>query len=257
MRRAGLAIASAVLCAAPAMAQNNLIVPPDRVNLGGTGGLNTITRNAANPRSYQLMFDSSLLGGIPAGSQIVGLSFRMHISSTTNFGPWMPAGGGPASWDDYEIRVGTAATTVAGMSTTYASNFSGDEVLVRDGPFTMGEGFFPGNGTIAPVPTAFPNSMSAMIDFQSAFTYNGGNLLIDIRHPGGLHANASGFVDGITTAGTAFGYGTLFRAMSQSTFTPTIGAFTTAYVTQIHWIPAPGVAALLGLGGLIAARRRR
>lgn len=251
---AALAIVAGVATSALA---DSIIVPPDRANLGGTGGLNTITRNAANPRSYQLMFDSSLLNSIPSGAIINGLSFRMHISSSSNFGPWTPAGAGPADWTDYEIRVGTPATTVASMSTTFANNFSGNEVLVHDGPLTLAEGFFPGDGVIAPVPTATPNSMSGIIAFQSGFTYTGGDLLFDIRHPGGTHTSSTGFVDGITTGGTAFGYGTLFRAISATTFTPTTGTFTTAYITQIHWIPTPASIALLGLAGLVAARRRR
>ena len=215
------------------------VVPNAYLNTVGQGGLNTITRNAGNPRSYQVIYDKSELGAIPAGYQITGLTWRMY----TGYAPWPPE---IASWSDYEIRVGTPATTVGTMSTTWAANFSGNEVLVQDGPLSMPINYFPGPGG---PPNPFP-TQSVM--FQTPWTYPGGDLIIDIRHPGGNHASGTGYLDGVTTTGA--GYGVTLKAMSATTFTPTTGTFTTGYITRIEFVPEPASLALMVLG--LVLRRR-
>lgn len=214
------------------------VVPAYWQNNYTGNGLNTIMRNAGNPRSYQMIIDASELTAIPVGYQIQGFAYRIHQS----YAPWPPAPG--ASWDDYEIRIGTPATSVATMSTTFAANLSGNEVLVQDGPYTVPTNHFPAGGP--------PGPFGALIPFQQAWTYPGGDIIIDIRHPGGLHASTTGYLEAIGT--TQPGYGTSVRAISQSTFTPTVGAFASAYVAQIHFVPEPATFGLL-LVGLLLRRR--
>lgn len=220
---------------------NVTVVPGYYANTVGQGGLNTIMRNAGNPRSYQVIYDSSQLADIPVGWQIVGLTWRMY----TGYAPWPPEPG--ASWNDYEIRIGTPATTVGTMSTSFAANLSGNEVLVHDGPLSIPTNYFPGP---AGPPNPFPETS---IMFQVPWTYPGGDIIIDIRHPGGNHTSSTGYLDGVTTSGT--GYGTWLRAISASTFTPTTGSFTTGYITRIEFVPEPATLGGLLVLGLLLRRR--
>jgi len=215
------------------------VVPNAYANTVGQGGLNTITRNAGNPRSYQVIYAASELGSIPVGYQIVGLTWRMY----TGYAPWPPE---IASWNDYEIRIGTPATNPGTMSTSFAANFSGNEVLVHDGPLSIPINYFPG-------PAGPPNPFPAQsIMFQTPWVYPGGDIIIDIRHPGGNHASATGYLDGVTTTGA--GYGVTCRAISATTFTPTTGSYTTAYITRVEFVPEPAGLVLMVLGLLLRRR---
>jgi hypothetical protein len=75
-------------------------------------------------RTVQFGIDSSLLTGL--GSTITGLAFRLNGGAASS----LPAS--TLSVTDLEIRIGTAATAISAMSTTFANNISG-ATLVRDG----------------------------------------------------------------------------------------------------------------------------
>lgn len=232
-----------VFCGAYAYADSLTLVAPNAyANLEANGGLNTIMRNAGQARSYQMLYDASELTAIPVGQNILGVTWRMNQGRA----PWPPSPG--ASWTSYDIRVSTAATTPATMSTTFANNVGGDVVLVQTGPLAIATNYFPGP---AGPPNPFP---TASIMFTTPFKYVGGDLLIEIRHPGGLHSSSTGYLDCVTSTGS--GYGIAGKALSASSFTATTGSFSSLYVTRIEFVPEPASLVLLALGGLTLIRRR-
>lgn len=233
--------------AAPAFAGGGTVVAPNSMAAApGNGGLNTITRNAGNPRTYQLLIDDSQLAAIPANSNITGFTFRMFGT----FAPWPPSGG--ANWTDYNIWMSTPLTGVTTMSTTFANNVGANVTQVYDGPLNLAQGSFPLGGGAGGT-----NAFGPIITLTAPFLYPGGDLLLEFRHPGGTHTDSNGFVDSVTV--THAENGTNIRALSATGDTATVGAFTSANILQLQWepIPAPGALALLGLAGLATTRRRR
>ncbi len=213
---------------AVASAQTDVISPANMATVNGTGGLNTVVRDAGNPRAYQIVFAASELTGV-VGQQLTAITWRSFSTQAT-----FPTAA--LVYADYEIRAATSLTSPATMSTTFASNLGPDVVLVQDGPLTIPVSNFPGVGT-GTAPFAF----GGFIQFQTPFTYAGGDLVIDVRHPGAT-SGTTGFLDGLVTTSTAQGYGTTVKAMSQTTATtPTVGTFTTAFITKLHFEPGTAV----------------
>ena len=65
-------LSSLALCTG--LLAQSVIVPNSSATVAGTTGLNTLLRNAANPRTYQYGVNASQLSGIPIGSVITGIS---------------------------------------------------------------------------------------------------------------------------------------------------------------------------------------
>ncbi|MGD9693549.1 MAG: hypothetical protein AB7G17_06985 [Phycisphaerales bacterium] len=238
----GLAVASGVAMAA------QTTVPNAFASTGGETGLNTFIRDTGAPRAGQLLIGASQLGAISPGMQITGMYFRLYSNTAFNpAGTWPTT---PISWNNYEVRVGTAALGVAGSSTVFANNLGGDTVLARSGALTLGANSFSGG---ANSPTA--NSWGPLISFTTPFTYSGGDLVIEIRHDGGTFTPTR-FLDAVLA--TNPGYGTDFRSITTTTFAGTTGVDASFTITQLEYvIPGPGGAALFGMAGLIGLRRRR
>ena len=72
-----------------------------------------------------------------------------------------------------------------------------------------------------------PNNFSFKINFTSAWQYNGGNLLIEVRHSGTGISSRS--VQAASTSSA--GYGTLYSALWQSTGDVLQGNFTQVEIT--------------------------
>jgi hypothetical protein len=220
--RLKLAVAIVLASGSSATAQTELVVPNNMLNTLGGGTLNTVVRDAGNPRTYQIIYAASELTSV-VGMDLIGITWRMSpqyvaFPSTT------------AIWDEYQIRIATTAITPAGMSTSFAANFGGNEVLVRSGPLTLSVGFFPS--------ITAPNPFGGMIAFQTPFRYTGGNLVIEIRHPGGNFVNPYGYLEGLTTTQTSLGYGATVRAISQTVFaSPVTGTYATGYISKLFFTP--------------------
>ncbi len=234
-----------VFCASTILAQN-VVVPNVFTNVSAPGGagLNTFIRDLNAPRTGQLLINSNQLGSL-VGQQIVGMNFRMFTGSTVAF---PSAAQGNATWADYEIRVGAGGTFP--MSTTFANNFVGAPTLVRDGPLTINVGNFPGVGG---PPRPFG---TVPIAFQTPFTYTGGNLAIEVRHPGSNIVNVpSNFLEAVLV--TDPGNQVNFASVTAVGNTATLGAASTFTVTQLI-VPEPTSIGLAGIAaiGLLARRRR-
>lgn len=241
-------LAGIALATSGAALAGQTVVPNAFAATGGESGLNTFIRDQGNPRAGQLLISASQLGAITPGWQITGMYFRLFSSTTFNpAGTWPAA---PISWNNYEVRVGTAALGVGGASTTFANNLGGDTILARSGNLTLPANSFAGGAN-----TPATNPWGPLISFTTPYTYGGGDLVIEIRHDGGTFTPTR-FLDAVGTANPA--YGTAFRSITATSFGATTGTNAAFTITQLEFvIPSPGAAALFGLAGLACVRRRR
>jgi hypothetical protein len=153
-------------------------------------GLNTFIRDTGNPRTGQVLIHANQLTGA-VGQNITGIAFRLFTGATAPF----PAT--PATWADYTIRVGPGVA-FGSQTTTFATNFSAPPTIVRTGPLTLPAGALSATGS--------PKPFGPFITFTTPFLYSGGNLLIEIRHPGSNIVNnaASDFLEVATTLDPGF-----------------------------------------------------
>lgn len=222
-----------ILLCLPAIATGlvaqSIVVPAQFANITGSTGLNTIVRDAGQPRTYMMGVNASELTAIPIGDFIVGLSFRQWSGGTT---AWPPS---DCAWGDYEISLGNCVPTT-GWSTTFASNWLGTPVLARDGAMVMPAGVFTAGAT----PNRF---IDFFFDLQTPFQYLGGDLGILFSHPGS-NLTTNCFPDAVASSAVTHGV-----AMSASAFQAATGGAATAsyYVTRIHYGYGLGCA---GTGGM-------
>jgi hypothetical protein len=187
----------------------------------GTSGLNTFIRDLGNPRTGQLLIAASELTAIPVGNFITGLTFRM-FSGGTAFPPTN------ATWADYTINIAQGGPLPG--STTFANNIVGPITVCRTGQMTLTTGWFPVGGS--------PNPFGTDIDCTTAFQYTGGNLVIEIRHPGSNITNqATHFLEAVLM--THPDYGTRFWSATATGATATTGAANTFTVVRLQTSPTP------------------
>lgn len=229
----------ALLCACAlsgaATAQVTQVVPPAYENTAGTGVfLGPLT---SSQRTYQLLMDESLLTDL-VGLDLTGISWRLPASAVDD---WPIA---DQTFDNYDIYL-SESVDPGDRSLTFADNIVGTQTQVRSGSLVIGAGTFPSGGS--------PNDFGLTIGFGSNYTYNGGNLLLEIRHDGS--DGTSRAIDALVTSTP--GYGTLFSAAWTGNYLGTSGTQGNFAIVQFTAVPAPGAGALLGLGLLAGARRRR
>ena len=187
----------------------------------GTSGLNTFIRDLGNPRTGQLLIAAAELTGIPAGNFITGLTFRMYSAGVT----FPPVN---TTWADYTINIAQGGPLPG--STTFANNIAGPITVCRTGPMTLTPGWFPVGGS--------PNPFGTDIDCTTAFQYTGGNLVVEIRHPGSNITNPpNSFLEAVAT--THPDYGTRFWSATATGATATTGAVATFTVVRLQTSPVP------------------
>lgn len=236
-----------VLLAGAASAQ--VVIPSAFASTStGTTGFNTVMRQF--DRSMQAVYSASVLG-LNVGDQINGISFRMNFTASNAFTTF-PAN--TLTFANYDIFMSTTSVTPGSMSTTYAANQGGDFMQVRSGSLTVS----PNTYTKGP-DAATPGTWGSVISFNNAFTYNGGNLLIEIRHTGNGDAAGNMFID--TVADSAGSWQAIANTTSGSAYTATTGTVgaTAAPVARLNLAPVPEPASMtvLGLGALALLRKRR
>lgn len=191
-----------------------VVTPPGNASTPGTGNLNTPVRN--EPRTYQWRIPAAEVG-VPVGSPIDGLAFRMG-QTATNPPVWPEFES--AAWGNYEIRLARDANPGgANLSTTFASNELAP-TPVRRGPLAIPPGTFTGGRS--------PNPWGFEIRFQRRYTYEGGNLIVTITHDGGSDALAPG-LDVVSRPG---------QAIAAQSFRATTGSTTTYPIVRLS---RPGV----------------
>src|SRR5688572_26482169 len=172
--------------AAPALA-GEIFVPNHAPTTAGPGGYSTLMHTQA--RSYQLVVGPQELGGLPIGTKVTGITWRL---STWIVYPDWPGTGSTANYANYDIYLSKSNNPPGSLSTTYTDNIGPDVVQVRGGPLSLADVFFPGG---ALTPNVNPYGM--LIQFTSPYTYQGGNLLLTIRHTGNAFSN--GILDTVSS----------------------------------------------------------
>jgi hypothetical protein len=189
-------------------------------------------------RTYSREFKISAVG-LNSGDNITGVRTR------TNGGePTSPAS--DMNLTDLEITMAVASNVIASMSTIYANNMT-NPLLVRDGPFMLVANSMPGGST--------PNAFGALIPFDNAYTYQGGDLIFMFTRPG----IASALSGDVST--THAGAGTLYRSLISLNFHANEGSLANymgVFEFEVVPVPEPSsfVLAALGLIGLVVWRRR-
>lgn len=237
MRRIDYRILMAMISLAITPAANATIVVPSSAS-AFEGNNNSVVPFNSGARTNQYQMTSAALGGLPVGSIITGVQFRLDGGAST-------APGSTASWTDYEISLAEAANAINSMSSTLASNMV-NPVLVKDGAFTLPANSLPGTGT--------PRDFGGTIMFDSSYTYLGGDLVLLLTHSSG---SAGPTVDGITTdtAGTG-GIRALATPVGFRMPTADNTAFRFPVMQFVVAVPEPASLGLLVLGGLLAVSHR-
>ncbi len=238
------AFTSLAFACGPAQAQLSVVAPNEYTNTSsGTAGINTIIRDAGNPRTAQLLINANQLTSL-IGQSIISLDFRLFAGATTAFPP------SNATWTDFTISIGQGVA-FGSQSTTFASNFVGAPTMVRSGSLTIPAGSFQVGSS--------PNPFGGGITFTLPYVYTGGNLLIEIRHTGSNITNngANDFLEGVATSDP--NYGVNFWSAIATGNAATTGAVNSFTVVRLNAIPEPATALLLLVGGGAAwvIRKRR
>lgn len=168
-------------------------------------------------RRFMIVQDARALQGIPVGSRLVGMRFRLD---SANGAAWPPSA---VTITDYELRLSAAATTSATMSSTYASNISGVQTRVRDGALAISVGAYPAG--------ASPRTFGPLIVFNAEYIYTGGALCLDFNHTG-TGIGTTGFMDASNAPATDF-----VRGLYATNRTAANGTLTSCPVIEFEYIP--------------------
>jgi hypothetical protein len=208
------------------------VVPPLANGLDlGSSNQGAISGNA--DRRYMIVMDASALSGIPAGSRLTGVRFRYD---NARVGPWPAV---DVTISNYQLKLSPAATSASTISTNYASNVLGTQVMVKNFPVFIPAGSY-GAANSGTVPEAF----GPPVDFDTPYVYEGGSLCVDINYSGtGL---VSEFMDASSTP--ADGVRALFSNVSRTALTGNIGS---ANVVRFEYTPPENVVVPASLANVI------
>ena len=254
MRRLLVFAAIALLgAAAPSFAQSTVVLPNTAATLEGNLAAGTMGGVLGTEAfTNQFLYTSSLLTTVPSGSRITGFRVRVDGSATAGTYPR-----NPMIWDNYDVTLAQAATTVSTMSGTVAANMTNPQ-RVRSGSLTINADSFSANG-------AGPNAFGPLIVFGTPYVYQGGDLVFLVSHS--AISSITGFPSsGFSLDATSAGFGSTFTQRSALGYNATTVNVTTGVaVIQLEFAsptttaPDPGSLALLALGssGLLGWRRRK
>lgn len=185
-----------------AVSSNNQVVPNGYANTPGTATFLGPLANAQ--RTYQFLIHANQLSAL-VGSPLTGIRIRLPVSATTN---WPVSN---VSFNNYDIYLSNSVDP-ANRSLTFANNIVGPQTQVKSGPMTI-----PANSYTF---GSNPNAFGPIVQFDNPWFYNGGNLLIEIRHTGFTGTSRS--TDAISTSTP--GYGTNFSACWTGNYTGVTGS---------------------------------
>ena len=222
-----------------AHSQTQVVIPIDFAEEEGTsGGEGTSLGNFNN--TVHTVYNESVLAaaGLNAGDVLTGLSFRVNGSRVApNF-----------SANDYIIRLSTSQNSAGNLEPTFADNHGTDLTVVRSGAITFDAADYDDSSTAPLGGPGTPNAFGPVITFDTTFTYQGGDLLLEYTHSPPLPLNGT-VAESRSDAVTNFNdedenplveslFGTGFDASEISNFTPAPGLAT---IVQFAVVPAPGL----------------
>ena len=247
MKRAIFA-ALAVALVGSAHAQSLSVVPNANTNVGGAFGLSTPI--SSGDRTLQMIISASQLTSMVNG-QLTGLTFRLDGPEVASK-PLVPI-----SFTNYDIFLGQAAVVPLGASATFADNYIlGTKTQLRSGALSLAAGYFPNT-------SPNPNAFAAIINFNlGSYTYTGGDLELELSHSGNSATDFA--LDAVENSAAFAAHGAAGYNSSTSTDINSVTdslnvVHVLAPVVQIQFTgaPEPGTLALIGLGALALATRRR
>jgi hypothetical protein len=165
----------------------SVFLPADAPTVEGNSGNSSPFEQVAG--RFQSVYSAGLLG-IPAGSRITGMRFRLDGAA-----PPFNA----VTISNFEIRLSTSVNPPGSLSATFAANRGDDEVIVRTGPLSIAPADYPTGGT--------PNAFGPTIQFSQPFTYQGGSLLLEVGYTGLPAAEARGTDNVFPATESQSGYG--------------------------------------------------
>jgi hypothetical protein len=230
-----------VLAAASPLLGEFVYAPASASTTGPVGtGLNSPLRSSARTIQQVLRGADLTVGGANALS---GVAFRGGPAALNPAGTW-PAT--DLSFASYDISIGLSSVALGTpLSATFADNVvPGTDTLLRSGPLTVAAGSF------GPAVWGPQFLFGQMYPVTAALNY-----ILTIRHTGSgaTGAGADYFMDTIPGAGN---YQDCIVATAGG-YTATSGLAQGAYIVTRFQVPGPGAGALLALGGVLAASRRR
>lgn len=202
-------------------AQTTLVVPSSNEGSAFIGPFGN------SGRQLQLLIDDTLLTSLQ-GKNLTSISFRLPASTAAS---WPPNALVMNAFDIYL----SDSVEPANRQLDFVANVVGTQTKVRSGSLSIPTGAL----TVG----SNPNEFSFKITFTSSWQYNGGNLLVEIRHSGtGISSRT---VQAASTSSA--GYGSLYSALWQSTGDVLQGNFSQLEITADGQLGASSVKIGAGL----------
>lgn len=194
-----------------------VVVPNTYSAIAGTGTFLGPLSNA--PRTYQFLINANQLTAF-IGSHITALALRIPTSSTAD---WPTS---DVTFTNFDIYLAQGVAP-ADRSLTFDANIVGTKTQVRSGSLLIPAGSYRFG--------ANPNAFGTPISFNTSYSYTGGHLLIEVRHPGFTGTSRS--CDALLTSTS--GYGTDVSGCWVANYTGTTGAQGNFCVVQLTNSPIP------------------
>jgi hypothetical protein len=231
----------ALILMAPVLPAATIVIPAGLAGVEGTSDTSPLGQDGSG--RFQQVFGASLLGGLAVGDVINGLTFR--VIGLADDG--VPAQIVP----EYEIRLSQSVNAPGSLSMTFANNRGADEVIVRSGQLIINAGDFPAT------PNPGPEPFGTFIAFTTPYTYQGGNLLLEIAYSGFAIGRGSSEEINNAAGQQIFTFQQANPSQATADFSET-GVFVTALNVNASNVPEPGtwVLFLAGAGLTILAKVR-
>lgn len=220
-----------------------VIVPNNRATTTSTNNSNSpFGNNSSTGFVLQIDYAAAQLLTVPTGALIDAIGFRLYSNSGTLTQT--------LDYPTFNIQIGQATSSIANLSRRFATNEGSDTITARSGALSIAANTFIGNKRVNPF---------YMINFNTPYAYQGGDLLITIQDT--LAANAqSTFVslDAVTPSASIGDVG----ATSYGAATGTANFFY-APVTELDFVvaavpePASWTVLMAGFGLVYGLRFRR